>query len=152
MTHVIEVLNVMSIHGNASLCPRQWLCPFSICFLDVYLCLSRRRTLNQTSRRQPLWTSVQISESMHFWTHVYWSFFLLLVGTTTSQSIRHILALIYIGGEDWLGFPDLWSGQKSWWNWCLTPVANFGEVRRAQLVKSTLLTPSLVPLGFFQIF
>ena len=40
-------------------------------------------------------------------------------------------------GEGWLGFPDLWSGQKPWWNWCLTPVANFGEVRRA---KSTLLT------------
>ena len=31
-------------------------------------------------------------------------------------------------------------------------VVNFGEVRRAQLVKSTLLTSSLVPLGSFQIF
>ena len=28
----------------------------------------------------------------------------------------------------------------------------FGEVRRAQLAKSTLLTSSLVPLGSFQIF
>ena len=56
------------------------------------------------------------------------------------------------GGEGWLEFPDLWSGQKPWWNWCLTPVANFGEVRRAQLAKSTLLTSSLVPLGSFQIF
>ena len=34
----------------------------------------------------------------------------------------------------------------------LTPVVNFGEVRRAQLAKSTLLTSSLVHLGFFQIF
>ena len=31
-------------------------------------------------------------------------------------------------------------------------VVNFGEVRRAQLSKSTLLTSSLVPLGSFQIF
>ena len=45
-----------------------------------------------------------------------------------------------------------WSGQKPWWNWYLTPVLNFGEVRRAQLAKSTLLTSSLVPLGSFQIF
>ena len=56
------------------------------------------------------------------------------------------------GGEGWLGFPDLWSGQKPRWNWCLTPVANFGEVRRAQLAKSALLTSSLVPLGSFRSF
>ena len=31
----------------------------------------------------------------------------------------------------------------------LTLVENFGEVRRAQLAKSTLLTSSLVPLGNF---
>ena len=30
-------------------------------------------------------------------------------------------------------------------------MANFGEVRRAQLAKSTLLTSSLVPLGSFQV-
>ena len=29
---------------------------------------------------------------------------------------------------------------------------NFGEIRRAQLAKSTLLTSKLVPLGSFQIF
>ena len=34
----------------------------------------------------------------------------------------------------------------------LIPVVNFGEVRRAQLAKSTLLTSSLVPMGSFQIF
>ena len=55
-------------------------------------------------------------------------------------------------GEGCLEFPDLWSGQKPWWNWCLTPVVNFSEVRRAQLAKSTLFTSSLVLLGYFQIF
>ena len=53
--------------------------------------------------------------------------------------------------EGWLGFPDLLSGQKPWWNWYLNPVVNFGEVRRAQLAKSTLLTSTTVPLGSFQI-
>ena len=33
----------------------------------------------------------------------------------------------------------------------LTPVVNFCDVRRAQLVKSALLTSMLVPLGSFQI-
>ena len=41
------------------------------------------------------------------------------------------------GGEGWFGFPNIWSGQKSLWKWYLTPVVNFGEVRRAQLAKST---------------
>ena len=31
-------------------------------------------------------------------------------------------------------------------------MANFGEVRRTQLAKSTILTSSLVPLGFFRSF
>ena len=31
----------------------------------------------------------------------------------------------------------------------LTPVINFGEVRMAQLAKSTLLTSTLEPMGFF---
>ena len=60
--------------------------------------------------------------------------------------------LIYIGGEGWLEFSDLWSGQKPWRNWYLTPMMNFGEVRRTKLAKSTLLTSTLVPLGSFQIF
>ena len=34
----------------------------------------------------------------------------------------------------------------------VTPVLNFGEVRKAQLATSTLLTSTLVPLGFCQIF
>ena len=32
----------------------------------------------------------------------------------------------------------------------LTPVVNFGEVRRAQLAKSSLLASTLVPLGSFK--
>ena len=55
------------------------------------------------------------------------------------------------GGEGWLGFPDLWSGQKPWWNWYLTPVMNFSDVRRAQLAKFTLLISTMVPMGYFQI-
>ena len=34
----------------------------------------------------------------------------------------------------------------------LTPVVNFGEVQRAQLANFTLLTSTLMPLGYFQIF
>ena len=34
----------------------------------------------------------------------------------------------------------------------LNPVVNFGEVQRAQLAKSTLLTSMVVLLGSFQIF
>ena len=56
------------------------------------------------------------------------------------------------GGEGWLGFLGLGSGQEPWWNWYLSSVVNFGEVRRGELAKSTLLTSSLVPLGSFQIF
>ena len=59
---------------------------------------------------------------------------------------------IKIGSEGWLGFPDLWSGQKPWWKWYLLPVVNFDEVRRAQLAKSTLLTYTLLPLGSFKSF
>ena len=33
----------------------------------------------------------------------------------------------------------------------LNSVVNFGDVRRAQLAKSTLLISMMVPLGFFQI-
>ena len=31
------------------------------------------------------------------------------------------------------------------------PVMNFGEIRRAQLAKSTLVTSRLVPLGSFKV-
>ena len=62
----------------------------------------------------------------------------------------NLLSYTPTGGEGWLGFPDLWSGKKKpWWNWYLTPVENFGEVRMTQLIKSTLLTSTLVPLGIF---
>ena len=38
----------------------------------------------------------------------------------------YIYIYIYI-----LRFPDLSSVQKPWWNWYLTPVVHFGQVRRA---------------------
>ena len=43
------------------------------------------------------------------------------------------------GGEGWLGFLDLWSGQKPWWNRYLTPVVNFGEVQRITRVLNNSL-------------
>ena len=55
-----------------------------------------------------------------------------------------------IRGEGSLGFPDLWSGQKPWWNWYLTPVVSFIEVWRAQLTKSTFLTSTLELLESFR--
>ena len=90
-----------------------------------------------------------------------WYFSLIsIMRNIVSNSVLHqfetlcvcVYIYIYIWGEEWLGFPDLWSGQKPWWNWYLTTVVNFGEVWRAQLAKSILLTSLLVPLGSFQIF
>ena len=62
---------------------------------------------------------------------------------------------IYTGGEEWLEFPDLWSGQKPWYNWYLIPVVNFGVIRKAQLpqlAKSTLFTSTLDPWDLFRSF
>ena len=53
-----------------------------------------------------------------------------------------------VGREGLLGFLDFWSGEKPWWNWYLTPVVNFGEIRRTQLAQSTLLTS--LSLGYFR--
>ena len=47
----------------------------------------------------------------------------------------NFLTLCIYGGKGWLGFLDLWFGQKPWWNWYLTPVMNFGDVWRAQLAQ-----------------
>ena len=78
---------------------------------------------------------------------------------THTHTHTHIYTYIYIyiyiyiyRGEGWLGFPDLWSGQKPWWNWYLTLVVNVDEVLRAQLAESTFLTSTLVPLGSFRSF
>ena len=43
----------------------------------------------------------------------------------------------------------IWS--KTLMELIFNPVVNFGEVRRAQLAKSTLLTSSLMPLGSFKV-
>ena len=66
--------------------------------------------------------------------------------------INEFNQLLLYWGEGWLVFLDLWSGQKLWWYWYLTPVVNFHEVRGAQLAKSTLLTSTLGLLVSFQIF
>ena len=50
-----------------------------------------------------------------------------------------------------IGISEFRSGQKPWWSWYLTPVVNLGEVRRAQLAKSSLLISMLVPLGSFKV-
>ena len=47
-----------------------------------------------------------------------------------------------------MAFPDLWSGQKPCWNWCLTLVANFGDVRRGSW-PNPHSSSKLVHLGSF---
>ena len=60
---------------------------------------------------------------------------------------------LYSGGGGWRVIGT--SGSLIWSNTLmeliLTSVVNFGEVRRAQLAKSTLLTSTLGPLGSLQI-
>ena len=41
------------------------------------------------------------------------------------RTFPYLISYCLYWGEGWLGFPDLWSGQKLWWNWYLIPVANF---------------------------
>ena len=50
-----------------------------------------------------------------------------------------------ISGEGWMGFPDLWFGRKPLWNWCLTPVVNFCEVRWNQLANPLSSPPRWCP-------
>ena len=77
-----------SVHSNASFCPSATTVTIQYLFPRCLPCLSRKWTHNQTSSAPR--TSLHISESMHFWTHVYFGFFcFVLVGTTTSQNIRH---------------------------------------------------------------
>ena len=68
------------------------------------------------------------------------------------ESENEVSLYIKFGGEGWFGFPDLWYGQNPWWNWYLTPVVKFVEIRMTLLDKSILLTFTLLPLGSFQIF
>ena len=87
--------------------------------------------------------------------------------TPPTQNIKIVLLFLFIKisfvvktmSEIWVvmdearvGFPDLWSGQKPWWNWYLTPAVIFCEVRRAQLAKSTLLTSKWCPCDLFRSF
>ena len=74
-----------SVHGNASLCISATTVPMQYLFRRClpYLLLEADSQPNVVSH---LWTSLQISESMRFRTHVYWAFFLVLVGTTTPKT------------------------------------------------------------------
>ena len=57
------------------------------------------------------------------------------------------------GAEGWLGFPNLWFGQKPCWNWYLTSVVNFGEVKRASLCHiHSPSPPSWCPGDIFRSF
>ena len=67
-------------------------------------------------------------------------------------TVWNLHTAVCLWGKEWLGFPDLSSGQKPWWNWYFTIVVNFGEVRRAQFAKSSLLTTMLVPWNLFRSF
>ena len=66
--------------------------------------------------------------------------------------LQNYHSLLIIGGEGWLGFPDFWFAQKLWWNWYLTLLVNFGEVRRDQLAKSTRLTSRWCYWDLFRFF
>ena len=72
---------------------------------------------------------------------------------TLQYTILHYVALccIVLWGEVGLGFPDLRSGQKPWWNW-YWPVVNLCEVRKTQLAKSTFLAPCWCPWNHFRCF
>ena len=52
-------------------------------------------------------------------------------------------------GDGISGSLILW---KTWWNWYLTPVVNFGEFRRIQLAKSTHSLPRRGPWNLFRSF
>ena len=69
---------------------RQRLCPYSICFLDVYLVCHGGGLA--TKRRQPLWTSVHNYLRVYAFPDPCLLDFFFLVGrpTSTSQNIRNL--------------------------------------------------------------
>ena len=69
------------------------------------------------------------------------------INTGGGEHQNKYISLLYIWGRRVIGI----FGSMIWWK-TLMELVNFGEVRKAQLGKSTLLTSSLVPLGSFQIF
>ena len=70
------------------------------------------------------------------------------------QPFQSVLALRGCSATDIIYFFISPSQDKIWVrpSLYLTPVVNFGEVRRAQLAKSTLVTSTMVPLRYFQVF
>ena len=63
-----------------------------------------------------------------------------------------IYIYIYIWGRRVIGISKSLIWSKTLMALIFNTLVNFGEVWRAQLAKSTLLTSMLVPLGCFQIF
>ena len=61
---------------------------------------------------------------------------------------RFINSLLY---QDVIGISGSLIWSKTLMEFILTPVVNFGEVRRAQLAKCTVLTSTLVPLSSFKV-
>ena len=53
------------------------------------------------------------------------------------------------GGRRVIGISESLIWSETQMELILTPVVNFGEVRGAQLAKSTFLISTLVPLGYF---
>ena len=62
---------------------------------------------------------------------------------------QNTIYFLYNSGRRVIGISGslIWSTPS--WNRYLTPVVNFGKVRRAQLAKSSHLTSTMVPLGSF---
>ena len=81
--------------------------------------------------------------------HYITLYYTILHYITLQYTILHYVALYYIilWGEVWLGFPDLWSGQKLWLNW-YWPVVNCCEVRKTQLAIPLSSPPCWCP-GIF---
>ena len=82
--------------------------------------------------------------------------------STVSRFIRPKITIFFCNRYLCLCTNNAYSGAKDDWDFRISDliknpdetdiVVNFGEVRRAQLVKSTLLTSTLVPLGSFKNF
>ena len=71
---------------------------------------------------------------------------LLRFGTSRCLKFVHI-----IWGQRVIGISGFLIWSETLMELIFNSVVNFGEVQRAQLAKSTLLTSPLVPLGSFQI-
>ena len=72
-------------------------------------------------------------------------------GTATVSDQKSYIKIETLRGS-WLEFPDLWSGQKPWWNWCLTPVANFALSPKGPVSQIHSPPPRWCPWDLFRSF